>query len=353
MPRKTVVSISNNSILVVLALLLGFASTAFKMADGKTFSWTNPMVISRHGIRDPAVMRWHHAYYLVFTMWTFSGRDAKALDRPHQGGSPGIRLYKSTDLKHWKPVAWLVKNSDLPRNCPYKDRFWAPHITRFAGKFYLTFTGDNWLKKKYNPAGDWGTAGWAFIGVANKITGPYKHITWIKGGTCDLNLLPTHHGKLYAIYPAYNIYEQQLDVRHLNRGIVRLVGPKKLIVRAHNPALCQSKYGKPHYLEGCWPMKIGTHYYSFFAITYSKAYKTGVLYANSPTGPWTIDPRGAIFWGGHLSVARGPAKHYWFCYRDEKFPRYWGYFCIDPMTFAHNGHIICGKPTLGLRTIRP
>ena len=340
------------SAVIVLALLfapVGFASAS---TPAKLFHWSNPMQISRHGIRDPAVIRWKHAYYLVYTMWTFSGRNPRWIDRPHQGGSPGIRLYKSTDLKHWKPVGWLVRNSALPRNCPYKDRFWAPHITPYRGKFYLTFTADNWLAKKYNPAGTWGTAGWAFIGVANKITGPYRHITWLKGGTCDLNLLPTRH-KLYAIYPAYNIYEQQIDVRHLNHGIVHLVGPRKLIVKAHNPALCRGPYGKPHYLEGCWPMKIGSHYYCFFAITYSKAYKTGVLYANHPTGPWTIDPRGAIFWGGHLSVVRGPANRYWFCYRDEKFPRYWGYFCIDPMSFTSSGRIICGKPTLGPQSIGP
>ncbi len=336
------------AVLTALVIGAGLASRA----SAKTFSWANPMQITRHGLRDPAVTRWHGAYYLVFTMYTFSGRDPAHLAQPHQGGSPGIRLYKSHDLKRWKPVCWLVKNSKLPNNCPYKDRFWAPHLTAYHGKFYLTFTADNWLKKKYNPAGSWGAAGWAFIGVANKITGPYRHITWIKGGTCDLNLLPTRH-KLYAIYPAYNIYEQQLNVSGLDHGKVRLTGPRKLIVKAHAAALCHGKFGKPNYLEGCWPLKMGRHYYTFFAITYKKAYETGVLYANAPTGPWTCDPRGAIFWGGHLSVVKGPAEHVWFCYRDEKFPRYWGMFCIDPLTFGPGGRIICHGPTLGRQATKP
>ena len=36
-----------------------------------------------------------------------------------------------------------MKSSELPEDCPYKHRFWAPEIHKIGGRFYLIFTADN------------------------------------------------------------------------------------------------------------------------------------------------------------------------------------------------------------------
>jgi sucrose-6-phosphate hydrolase SacC (GH32 family) len=50
-------------------------------------------------------------------MWPFRGREEAHLAEPDAGGSPGIALYSSPDLKNWKFETWLVKSS-RPIECP-------------------------------------------------------------------------------------------------------------------------------------------------------------------------------------------------------------------------------------------
>jgi xylan 1,4-beta-xylosidase len=130
-----------------LALSVLAVSGSPLVAAGPAFTWSNPLPFEhsegqtapRREIRDPCIIRESDRYYLVFTMWPFRGREEKYLAEPNAGGSPGIVLYSSPDLKAWKFESWLVKSSDLPANCPYKHRFWAPEIHKMGGKFYLVF----------------------------------------------------------------------------------------------------------------------------------------------------------------------------------------------------------------------
>jgi xylan 1,4-beta-xylosidase len=136
--------------------------------------------------RDPAIIRDGGTYYLVFTHFPFThhtSRDPKKID---SNSSPGIRLYSSKDLKSWTFENWLVKSSELPVECPYKHRFWAPEIHKFGQKYYLIFYADNWIKDEYNSAGKMGYV--AFVGISDKVSGPYEHISWLKGVGCDTTL---------------------------------------------------------------------------------------------------------------------------------------------------------------------
>lgn len=273
---------------------------------------------------------------------------------PDNGSSPGIALYSSPDLKAWKFERWLVKSSDLPENCPYKHRFWAPEIHKIGGKFYLIFTADNWLKKEYNPAGSWGTAGYAFVGVANRITGPYEHITYIPGAACDTSLFEDRDGKTYAVIPRYNIDIQEIDLSGLPRGEVKLLGQPRRVVTADNSDIGVA--AKPDYLEGPWLERIGGRYYLFYAAIYRDknhpdwlGYHTGVAVADSVRGPYRKDPRGRIFEGGHLAVFDGPEGGKWFSYRGEARNEARGRLCIDPFTLDAEGRVHTSAPTVGLQ----
>lgn len=282
-------------------------------------------------------------------MFPFSNYGATRVHLPNQGGSPGIRIFSCKDLQHWTPGKWLVKSSRLPMNCPYKDRFWAPEIHKIAGRYYLIFTADNWVKNSYNPAGKVGAAGYAFVGVTDHVDGPYRHITYIKHGPCDTTLFAAPDGKTYAVMPAGNMFEQQIDLRGIDHGEVHLVGVRKEIVTADNTAIHKPS---PNYLEGPWVVRDGSHYTLFYAELYHNktvpyGYFTGAAYANSPMGPWKKDPRGKILEGGHLAVFDGPGHVHWFSYRDEAPNRGRGRLCIDPCLFNSDGTAIKMPSTIG------
>ncbi|MBN2137970.1 MAG: family 43 glycosylhydrolase [Sedimentisphaerales bacterium] len=354
-----------------LAALLGAAAQSAEAANVTamkegvtTFTYSNPLAFSyealgaaRRELRDPCIIRQADTYYLVFTVWPFSNRQANRLDRPNQGGSPGIKLYSSKDLKSWRFENWLVKSSELPKDCPYKNRFWAPEIHKIAGRFYLIFTADNWLRNEYNPAGGWGTAGYAFVGVADDITGPYRHITYINGGACDTSLFEDADGETYAIIPAYNVYVQQIDLSRIDRGQVGLVGPRIQAVSAKNDDIGFA--AEPDYLEGPWMIQSRGKYVIFYAGPYReqknkpehRGYWVGAAYADNPLGPWKKDKRGQIFWGGHIAVFNGPDGRNWFSYRNENDNKTRGLLCIDPVDIEENGTVRPHGPSLGEQAV--
>jgi beta-xylosidase len=215
----------------------------------------------------------------------------------------------------------------------------------------LIFTADNWLKKEYNPAGTWGTAGYAFVGVADRITGPYEHINHIPGAACDTTLLEDANGKTYAFIPRGNIDVQEIDLARIREDRVTLLGKPRKIVLADNADI--GRTARPEYLEGPWARRIDGRYYLFYAEIYKDpnhpeflGYWTGAAYADHPLGPWTKDPRGKVFFGGHLAVFDGPDGRPWFSYRGEQHPRTRGFLCIDPVLFAADGSVRSASPSL-------
>jgi beta-xylosidase len=322
-----------------------------------TFQYAEGQTEPRREVRDPCIVREGDTYYLVFTMWPFRNREEKRLGDPDNGSSPGIALYASKDLKSWRFENWLVKSAELPENCPYKHRFWAPEIHKINGKFYLIFTADNWLKNEYNPAGRWGAAGYAFVGMAEKITGPYQHITYIEGGACDTTLFGDVDGKTYAFMPRGNIDVQEIDLSRLADGKAKLQGKPQRIVTADNGDIGVA--AKPDYLEGPWVERIGGKYVLFYAEIYKDkkfpeylGYWTGAAYADSPLGPWKKDARAKVFFGGHLAVFDGPDGRKWFSYRQEQHDRSRGLLCIDPFDVDRDGRIQAPVPTTTPQTIK-
>jgi xylan 1,4-beta-xylosidase len=331
-----------------------------KRQSPRSITWSNPLPFEYaegqtepcREVRDPCIIQDAGSYYLVFTMRPFANREEKRMDLPNNGSSPGIALYRSGDLRSWKFEGWLVKSAALPENCPYKHRFWAPEIHKMGGKFYLIFTADNWLKKEYNPAGTWGTAGYAFVGVAEKITGPYEHITYIPGAACDTSLFADADGRTYAIIPRYNIDIQEIDLTGLSRGDVKLLGLPKRVVTAENSDI--GIEAKPDYLEGPRIEKIGTHYYLFCAEIFRDkkypdwlGYHTGVAVADKVMGPYQKDPRGRIFEGGHLSVFEAAQGGKWFSYRGEASGPAHGLLCVDRFELDADNKVRTSAPTLG------
>ena len=63
------------------------------------------------------------------------------------------------------------------------------------------------------------------------------------------------------------------------------------------------------------------------------------------------DPRGYVFYGGHLGVFTGPDGRKWFSYRIEKDNAARGLLAIDPFDIDSRGKVQAEEPTLGPQTI--
>ncbi len=340
-----------------------------KKAEDKTFTYSNPSnfsypywdgktEVTKTELRDPAIIRDGDTYYLVFTHFPFTHHTSANPDKPDYNSSPGIRLYSSNDLQNWKFENWLVKSSELPENCPYKHRFWAPEIHKFGDKFYLIFYADNWIKDEYNAAGEKGYV--AFIGIADKVTGPYNHISWLKGAGCDTNLFQDEDGKIYAIMPYGDEFIQEADFSNIANGDIRLIGERKAIVARDNSDV--GKTFSPDYMEAPWMIKKNGKYILFTGSPYRKAsipegatpdleygYWVGVAIADSIWGPYKKQPQ--IFLGGHIAVFTGPDGKDWFSYRGESGDVAQGLLCIDPILYNADGSISPFNPTTDTITI--
>jgi len=320
------------------------------------FNGTTERQISE--LRDPAIIREGNTYYLIFTHYPFTHHTSRDSTKIDYNSSPGIRLYSSKDLKNWKIENWLVKSSELPIDCPYKHRFWAPEIHKMNGKFYLVFYADNWIKDSYNLAGKMGYV--AFVGVSNKVTGPYKHISWLKGGGCDTNIFGDTDGKTYAIMPFDNEYVQEADLKNINKDDIKLVGERKMVISKDNSDI--GKKTAPNYMEGPWMYKRNGKYLLFTASPYPNknkdgspmdllpGYWVGVGTADNIWGPYKKQPQ--VFKGGHIAIFIGPDGKEWYSYRGESGGIAQGKLCIDPLQFDNDGFVVPTVPTTGPQTIQ-
>jgi len=150
------------SLFVLLGLSALITGARASMADApmdtpKTFTYSNPIYFQGNGprdsIHDPQILRDGDTYYLVATLWPFANYSDRDPGKPDLGSAPGIKLYSSRDLTHWKLENWLLKSADLPEACPYKHQFWAPELHKIGGRYYLIVGGSNWIDDKYNVGG--------------------------------------------------------------------------------------------------------------------------------------------------------------------------------------------------------
>nr|WP_229238422.1 glycoside hydrolase family 43 protein [Dyella amyloliquefaciens] len=160
---------------------------------------------------DPSVVRVGDRYYLVNSSFAYF---------------PGIPVYESRDLVHWKAVGHVIERpSQLGFDGLGMSRgVFAPAIAHHDGTFYVV-----------NTAVD---SGGNFIATAKDPAGPWSDPIWLAGldGAIDPSLFFDEDGKVYLVnngapagQPKYQghraIWMQQLDLeRHA------LVGPRRVIL---------------------------------------------------------------------------------------------------------------------------
>lgn len=83
---------------------------------------------------DPSIVRVGSNYYMVHTSSYYA---------------PGLLIWHSTDLIHWEPVTYVIKE--------YFGDIWAPELVFVDGIFYLYFpaNGTNYVTTSVKPEGPW------------------------------------------------------------------------------------------------------------------------------------------------------------------------------------------------------
>jgi xylan 1,4-beta-xylosidase len=245
-----------------------------------TFRYTNPI------INDPALSMRDHQILKIGDVWYMTGTSS-----PYwKGPSPGVRLYKSSDLLNWTFVNWLIDASKLPEDCFFKGRFWAPEIHPAHGRFYLTVNSghgggpedENRLMQEHA----------IILFVADQIAGPYTLITREKPigkpFKNDASLFTDVDGRSYLYASGGGLWQAEIN---LETG--------KLVGREDLEKICSpGDAGNPDWMiggiEGPFVIKRGDWYHLFFS-AWTFGYEVGVMRAKSPLGPWELASREPIF----------------------------------------------------------
>ena len=229
---------------------------------------------------DPSITRAGDDYYLVTSSFSYF---------------PGIPIFHSRDLVHWKQIGHVL---DRPTQLALDGRrisegIYAPAIRYHDGTFYLITTcsacGGNFIVTATNPAGPWSEPIWL------------RDMDGI-----DPSIFFDDDGRAYIVNngppaetPRYNghraIWFQEYDVRAR-----KMIGPRKLIV---NGGVDISK--KPIWIEAPHILKVDGRYYLICAEGGTADQHSEVVFrSDSVGGPYLPYAGNPILTQRHLSPTR-------------------------------------------------
>jgi len=238
------------------------------------FRYTNPITRDASlGMRDHCIIKVGDKWYATGTsnpVWT--------------GPNPGVRLLVSDDLLNWKHQSWLIDASQLPPDCPYNGRFWAPEIHLIKGKFWLTVNSGKVTAE--DPKGMKTHSVWLFS--SDQVTGPYHLVNGplTPQYNNDATLFEDDDGQTYLYCSGNGLFQAKID---LPTG--KLTTPIEKFLDKRQPGWPEWMIGG---IEGPFVTKREGIYFMFFS-TWTRGYEVGLLRSKSPLGPWELVDREPIF----------------------------------------------------------
>ncbi|HEY3321013.1 MAG TPA: family 43 glycosylhydrolase [Planctomycetota bacterium] len=135
----------------------------------------------------------------------------------------GIPLYKSTDLKNWELVKFIVWRDQFKDTWLLKDRkgnisIWAPELHYIKGNYYVTFCTD-WAREG-------GVSGTGYLkSTTGKVEGPYALVNTdgpINPGHLDASFFQDDDGAVYFLDGGSSIARMKDDMSGLAEPIRRV-----------------------------------------------------------------------------------------------------------------------------------
>ena len=146
-------------------------------------------------------------------------------------------MYSTKNFKNWKFENWLVKSSELPENFPLQAPLLGARNSQIRRQVLPDFLRRQLAEKRIQSGRQMEFGALRVCRGGGQGTGPYQHITWIKGAGCDATLFQDTDGKTYAIIPRYNIDVQQIDLSGIAQDEVKLIGKPQTLVYAKTMTL--------------------------------------------------------------------------------------------------------------------
>lgn len=220
---------------------------------------------------------------------------------PFYGDNQGIKIWKSKDLRDWKPLGMVWKYGQSPWHKPYAEQhmsLWAPEIHYYRHTFFLT----------YSMPGYDGTAATSGSGLlmstSGQAEGPYVDIQPDKrmGDEIDASLFEDTDGKMYFLWHSGKIARLRDDLMGLAEPYHWLrtsaVDPNP----NHHSVLCEKIFGKGSYdhigYEGMFIIKREGTYYVACSESIDGRYSCMIASSKSIYGPYSARYE-AIPHGGH------------------------------------------------------
>ena len=253
--------------------------------DARPPTYANPVIPGT--TPDPSAVRVGDDYYLVTSSFEYF---------------PGVPLYHSRDLVHWRQLGHVLsRDAQLPlRGIPSSQGIYAPTIRHHDGTYYVVTT---------NMQG-----GGSFYVKATAPTGPWSDPIFVREGefTMDPSLFFDDDGKVY--YTRHGggreggIYQAEIDVA---TGVLR--APARLVWKGTGDI----------WPEGPHLYKVdGTYYLMISEGGTSYEHMVTVARAKSPWGPFEPAPRNPILTHrflpehplqatGHADLLQTPEGRFW------------------------------------------
>ncbi len=325
-------------LIIFLVILVNIAQISYGQEKKKKY-YTNPLS-NITGIGDPFVLTHNGIYYMYCTSET-------SLEK-------GFFVWTSTNLVNWKKHGLALSN-ETPGILGI-DRFWAPEVVQYKGKFYMTYSAgepDNILK--------------LCLAVSDHPLGPFKNYQspWYEHKLSHIDAtIFIDEDKAYTFFVrdcSTNMingrYTSQIFAVQLSDDLKKFVTEPKLVITPDQPY--EDINGTRLWNEGPLVFKHNGTYYMTYSANGFNTHEYCVCYAtaNSPLGPWTKAPENPILKAnmaigvsgpGHNSFAWSPnRKELFIVYHAHTFPDKPGgdrAMYIDRVNFRE-GKMIVNGPT--------
>ncbi|KQZ65768.1 hypothetical protein ASD67_01320 [Sphingopyxis sp. Root1497] len=228
---------------------------------------------------DPSIVRVGDDFYLVNSTFSWF---------------PGLPVYHSRDLVHWRQVGNAI---DRPGQLAIGKvgvtrGLFAPAISHHGDRFYIVNTCID--------------CGGNFIITADDPAGPWSDPHWLEFGGIDPSLFVDDDGRAWIAYndappgePEYDghraLWIQQIDLAAMKMATTRILLVDKGVVAAD----------KPVWAEGPHIYKVGRFYYLTAAEGGTADRHSQTIYrAETVTGPYVAGPRNPILTQRDLPESR-------------------------------------------------
>jgi xylan 1,4-beta-xylosidase len=258
-------------------------------------------------LRDPSICRGPSGdYYLTGTsepFWTLNNEN-------------GVRLWKSKDLKSWKPLGTVWRYGASPWHAKYikaRKPIWAPEVHYMKGTFWLTYSLPGW-------DGTGKTSGCGLLkSTTGKPEGPYRDVQPGQrlGDEIDASLFEDDDGTVYFLWHSGKIARMKPDMTGLAEPYrwlrTRTADPSP----QHHSDLCAGIFGRGSFdhvgYEGMFLFKRNGLYYLCCSEQFDGRYSCMVATASKIYGPY--GPRyEAIPYGGHNTFFQDRQGKWWSTY---------------------------------------